>query len=100
MMKTERDISLEDAIRKAKPVRFATWITSGNIFENTLVENHCVSRISVSWIIGKSGFSVTWGINQGTGNSSLTDLGNYSNLEEVKEAFPGLLKKIGTLRVR
>ena len=100
MMTTERDISLEEAVLKAKPVRFATWITSGNILENTLLEKHCASRISVSWIIGKAGFSVTWGINQGSGNSSLTDMGNYPNLEKVKEAFPGLCGKMGTLRIR
>ena len=100
MMTTERDISLEDAIVKAKPIRFATWITSGNILENTLAENICASRISVSWIIGKAGYSVTLGINQGSGNSSLTDLGNYSNLEEVKKAFPKLFDEVGTLRIR
>ena len=100
MMTTERDISLEEAVRKAKPVRFATWITSGNILENTLVENIFASRVSVSWIIGKTGFSVTLGINQGAGNSSLTDLGNFPNLEKVKETFPKLFREVGTLRVR
>lgn len=100
MMTTERDISLEDAIAKAKPIRFATWITSGNILENTLVENICASRISVSWIIGKAGYSVTLGINQGGGNSSLTDLGNYPDLEKVKKDFPKLFGEVGTLRVR
>ena len=100
MMTIERDISLEEAVRKAKPVRFATWITSGNILENTFAEKLCASRISVSWITGKAGYSVTLGINQGPGNSSLTDLGNYPNLEKVKKDFPKLFREIGTLRVR
>ena len=100
MMTTERDISLEEAVLKAKPVRFATWITSGNILENTILSNMGISRISVSWTVRKIGFSVTLAITEPGEDNSYTDLGSFSNLKELKESFPEFFEVTGTLRVR
>lgn len=100
MMTTERDISLEEAVRKAKPTRFATWIASGNILENSLLANTCVSRISVSWTTRRKNFSVALGTKVMDGEYSHTNLGNFSDLEKVKESFPNLFKVTGTLRIR
>lgn len=99
-MITEREISLEDAVRKAKPVRCATWITDGKNLKTTLVPNAWVSRVSVSWIVGKTEYSVTLGTQLLGEDSSLTDLGTFPNLEKVKENFPKLFEEVGTLRVR
>ena len=97
-MITERDISLEDAVRKSNPVRFATWITSGKLLENTLSESFRISRISVSWNVQKTRFSVTLGTVQEGNTSSLTDLGYYTSLEKVKVTYPKLFEEVGDLR--
>ena len=98
-MIAEREISLEDAVRKASPARFATWITSGKILENTLEENTRISRISVSWTTQKPRFSVTLGIIQENEPTVFTDLGYYTSLEKLKVTYPKIFEELGVLRI-
>jgi len=100
MMTTERDISLEDAVRKTNTTRFAIWIVSGNILENSLLGNTCVSRISVSWVPGKKKFSVDLATKVLDGEYSHNLLGRFSDLEQLKISFPCLFDVTGNLQIR
>ena len=98
-MITEREISLEDAVRKTNPSRFAIWIASGNILENSLLGNTCISRISVSWAPGEKKFSVDLATKLIDGEYSHNLLGRFS-LEQLKISFPSLFEVTGNLQIR
>ena len=98
-MAFQRDISLEDAVRNSNAKRFFTWFTSGNILDNNLVKNSYVSRIGVSWSVQKKEFSVTLATHNLEEKLSISELGSFSNLEDLKKHYPQLFDVTGNLDV-
>ena len=98
-MAIDREISLENAVRKSCAKRFSTWFTSGNILGNDLVKNAPVSRIGVSWIPEKPNYSLTLATHGPETKIVIHDLGNFSSLEELKKNYPQVFEVTGILDV-
>ena len=95
----KKEISLKEAMRNFKPTKYSIWFSSGDIIESKFKKNGGVSRIGISRLAEKSGYSVTTAIHDGENSLVIHDLGNFSSLDKLKNYFPQLFEVTGNFYV-
>ena len=94
-----KNVSLEEAVRNVNATNYFIWFTSGDVVENSFVKNGYTSRIGVSRLTKKATYSVTMAIHGGEDKLAIKNLGNFSNLDELRKRFPELFEVTGNLYV-